>query len=198
MPSFATIVRLAAMVSYLCLVLPVMWMLTVFRLVHGSLRKLGLPNRWLPLDVVSWLFSRGVLFFSGVEVEIRGAQNVAKLPVTVFMPNHSSGLDPFLVTGTAPMNPVFVFKRELIFYFPPVFLMGWIYGHIPIVRSKRESAINSLSKAAKKISKYHRSVCIFPEGTRSVDGKVFFLSAFLCFEQTRKGFAIEVRAVLHG
>lgn len=65
--------------------------------------------------------------------------------------------------------------------------MGWIYGHIPIVRSKRESAINSLSKAAKKISKYHRSVCIFPEGTRSSDGKVMTLKSgpFYMAEEAR-------------
>jgi 1-acyl-sn-glycerol-3-phosphate acyltransferase len=148
----ASILRFASLASYLCLVLPVMWSLTWLRLVHGLLRKLGLPNRWLPLDVVSNLFGRGVLFLAGVEVDVRGRAGVPR-DVTIFMPNHASGLDPFLMTGTAPMNPVFVFKRELIFYFPPVFFLGYIYGHIPISRGKRDSAINSLSKAAKKVSK---------------------------------------------
>ncbi len=148
----SAVIRFVALSSYLCLVLPLMWALTWLRLFHGLLRKMGLPNRWLPLDIVSCVFSRGVLFLSGVEVDVRGRSQVPK-DVTIFMPNHASGLDPFIVTGTAPMNPVFVFKRELMFYFPPVFLMGYIYGHIPISRTKRDSAIDSLNKAARKISK---------------------------------------------
>lgn len=27
---------------------------------------------------------------------------------------------------------MFIFKRELMFFFPPIFLMGYIYGHVPI------------------------------------------------------------------
>ena len=88
------------------------------------------------------------------------------------MGNHSSGLDPFIVTSQAPINPTFIFKRELMLYFPPIFVLGWLFGHIPIARTKRESAINSLRKAAKKMKKYERTICIFPEGTRAKDGKL--------------------------
>ena len=170
------LVRLVALGCYLCLVLPAMWLAILFRLVHWAFRLVGVPNRWLPLDVISYLFARGVLVLTGMEPEILGRERVP-LDATIFMPNHSSGLDPFLLTGTSPVNAVFVFKRELMYLFPPVFLLGRFYGHIPISRSKRDSAINSLSKAAKKIAKYRRSVCIFPEGTRSQDGALLPLKS---------------------
>ena len=161
--------RFIALLSYLLLALPFMWLCVPFRLIHGLLRLLGVPNAWLPLDLVTWAFCRGLLFFAGAKVQVIGAERV-KGTHSIIMGNHSSGLDPFLLSATCPLMPLYIFKRELIFLFPPLFMLGYVYGHVPIVRSSREKAIIALAKAAKKAQKFHRSLCIFPEGTRTNNG----------------------------
>lgn len=52
---------------------------------------LGLPNDYLPLDLLAWLFARGVLLFGGVEVELLGAERVKRGEATILMGNHTSG-----------------------------------------------------------------------------------------------------------
>lgn len=167
----AVFLRTLALVAYLILVVPLMWIGVILRVLHGPLRMLGVPNQWLPLDVIASLFAQGIMIIWGVEVDAIGKDRV-KSESTIFMANHSSGLDPFIIAGSAPLTPLFIFKRELMFYFPPVFLLGYLYGHVPIRRKNRDDAIKSLQKAARKVKKYHRSICIFPEGTRTTDGKL--------------------------
>jgi 1-acyl-sn-glycerol-3-phosphate acyltransferase len=43
---------------------------------------------------------------------------------------------------------------------------------VPINRTNLGSAINSLTKASKKIAKYGRAVAIAPEGTRTPNGEL--------------------------
>eukprot|EP01119_Soliformovum_irregulare_P016531 TRINITY_DN4797_c0_g1_i1.p1 TRINITY_DN4797_c0_g1~~TRINITY_DN4797_c0_g1_i1.p1 ORF type:complete len:180 (+),score=48.18 TRINITY_DN4797_c0_g1_i1:438-977(+) len=69
--------------------------------------------------------------------------------------------------GYTPITPKFIFKKSLLyiaFYFFP---LAYCYGHIPIDRSNRAKAIESVNKAGDQIKKYNRSICISPEGTRS-------------------------------
>lgn len=54
----------------------------------------------------------------------------------------------------------FVFKKSLLLWAPFIMVLAWFYGHIPINRGNRQSAINSLIEAGKKIAKYKRSVYI--------------------------------------
>ncbi len=96
--------RFVALSAFLALVLPVMWCATILRLLHNPLRWLGLPQDWLPLDVISILFVRGMLFFGGIELDIRGWERL-KPHGTIYMANHTSGLDPFIVAGAAPEFP---------------------------------------------------------------------------------------------
>jgi 1-acyl-sn-glycerol-3-phosphate acyltransferase len=83
-------------------------------------------------------------------------------------------MDPFLVAGTSPIMPVFIFKRELMWMMPPIFLLGWIYGHVPIRRGNREvrvrvvtlvqsrfvcTAHNLLQSAIKSLNKARMPSC---------------------------------------
>ena len=60
------VVRFIALVCYLILVLPLMWISTVLRLFHGTLRFIGVPNHLLPLDVIRYLASLYVRFGFGL------------------------------------------------------------------------------------------------------------------------------------
>jgi 1-acyl-sn-glycerol-3-phosphate acyltransferase len=127
------------------------------------------------LDTIQTYWARSLVFVSGIRVEVEGYDHL--LPFTsagkavLFMPNHASGLDPFILRGYLPMAPRFIFKRSLMLQLPPIFVLGYLLGHIPINRSNRGSAIQSLSSAAEKL-KERQSILIFPEGTRSKTGKL--------------------------
>jgi 1-acyl-sn-glycerol-3-phosphate acyltransferase len=68
-----------------------------------------------------------------------------------------------------PNNVRFIYKKSISIV--PIF--GWamyLSGYIPIDRKNGRAALVSLRDAAKRIKKGY-SVAIFPEGTRSDDGK---------------------------
>lgn len=92
----------------------------------------------------------------------------------VYVFNHSTNLDPFIMTTGLPANCRFIHKRELSF----VPLLGqalYCSGHISINRGDRSKAVNSLKHAEEFLTQpvdVGGSICIAPEGTRTRDGKL--------------------------
>lgn len=88
--------------------------------------------------------------------------------------NHSTNLDPFIMTSALPANCRFVHKRELTM----VPLLGqalYCSGHISINRADRSKAVESLKGAEdflKKPLHLGGSIGIAPEGTRTRDGNL--------------------------
>ncbi len=109
-----------------------------------------------------------MLFCAGTKIEQIG--KVAIKSGTVIFSNHQSYFD-ILVLYSIFENPIsFVAKRELAWIFP---LGAWIAlsGGIFISRKankKEAERINTVVNAIKR----GRNIVIFPEGTRSDDGKV--------------------------
>jgi 1-acyl-sn-glycerol-3-phosphate acyltransferase len=86
------------------------------------------------------------------------------------MPNHQSNFDIPVLLGCLPVQFRWLAKAEL--FKIPIFGRGMRgCGYISIDRSNRKSAFQSLTEAATKI-RNGVSVLIFPEGTRSWDGKI--------------------------
>ena len=86
------------------------------------------------------------------------------------MANHQSNFDIPVLLAHLPLQFRWLAKAEL--FKIPVFgraMRGC--GYISIDRSDRESAFQSLAKAAATI-KDGTSVLVFPEGTRSLDGMI--------------------------
>lgn len=88
----------------------------------------------------------------------------------IFFANHASLLDPPLLVSTLPSRPVFIAKQELR-WVPVLGWAIWLAGFILIDRCHRRRAYASLDDAAERI-RAGQSVAIFPEGTRSWDGRV--------------------------
>lgn len=87
----------------------------------------------------------------------------------VVVANHQSTLDILLISNI-PHEMKWVAKKEL-FKIPWV---GWSFslvGDIPIERGDSSSAVNVLEKAERYLER-GVSVMLFPEGTRSRDGKL--------------------------
>ncbi|HEY7111446.1 MAG TPA: lysophospholipid acyltransferase family protein [Thermoanaerobaculia bacterium] len=100
---------------------------------------------------------------------IEGAGAVDRRAAHVFVANHSSYTDVFLVVRL-PWEMKWLSKRS-IFSIP---LLGWqlrIAGDVPIVRGDRDSARDAMAKM-RRILERGVSVILFPEGTRSPDGRL--------------------------
>jgi 1-acyl-sn-glycerol-3-phosphate acyltransferase len=86
------------------------------------------------------------------------------------MCNHQSNFDIPVLLGCLPVQFRWLAKAEL--FKIPIFGRGMrSAGYISIDRFNQKSAFESISQAAQRI-KGGVSVMIFPEGTRSTDGKI--------------------------
>ncbi len=116
------------------------------------------------------LWSKVALLVSGVRLETYGAEHIPKDRPAIFASNHASQFDILVLYLALPVQFRFVVKKEL-FKIP---LFGQAMrraGYIPIDRSGGKAALMSLKKAAEAI-RNGTSVVVFPEGTRSVDGRL--------------------------
>jgi len=114
-------------------------------------------------------FAGSILFAAGAKVEVELKGIIDKNKDYIIVSNHLSYLDIPVLMKTVPKNIRFVYKKSLTMI--PIF--GWalyLGGYIPIDRSNARNAIVSLKKAALKL-KNRISIVMFPEGTRSIDGK---------------------------
>lgn len=116
------------------------------------------------------LWSRILLFLSGVTVEIKGAENLLQDSPQILASNHRGAFDILALQGFIPIQFRWVAKKSL-FKIP---IIGWsmsLAGYVSIDREKAGSAYKSIERAAEKVKK-GASVLIFPEGTRSAAGNL--------------------------
>ena len=121
--------------------------------------------------LVTKLFSKGVLFISGVKLVITGLENINPLGTYVFVSNHSSQFDIPAVQSAAPVHISIIYKKEI----NKIPLFGWqmmLGPYIVIDRKNAEKAIASIQKAKKLMNTKKISVHIFAEGTRSKTGEI--------------------------
>jgi 1-acyl-sn-glycerol-3-phosphate acyltransferase len=122
------------------------------------------------IHFIARLWAKTILALSGTRVEVIGAENVQLEKPQIFMSNHQSDFDIFVVLGFIPGQFRWIAKKEL--FKIPVFGGAMRNaGYIEIDRQNHEKAMISLDIAAQKIRE-GKSVMTFPEGTRSKDGIV--------------------------
>ena len=124
--------------------------------------------------LMSWIainWSKTILKIGKIKFNINGLKNIDLRKNYFFVPNHESALDIPLVFASIPMHVVSVAKIEL----SRIPFFGWSMiagGHFFVDRSNHKKAMKSIEKARISMNKNPRSVFLFPEGTRSPDGKV--------------------------
>lgn len=114
----------------------------------------------------------GVLFAmraAGVRVRVEGLENIPP-GVCVFVANHTSNADPPAVVGAIPRRVALLAKRE-IFRVPIVASALRLASFVPVDRANREAALASVEKTIEHLRK-GVSFLIYPEGTRSPDGRL--------------------------
>jgi 1-acyl-sn-glycerol-3-phosphate acyltransferase len=124
-------------------------------------------------DPLLWFarpWARLIAWSCGVSVAAEGAGRIPRGRPCVYMSNHQSHFDVPALILALPGQYRILAKREL--FFIPIFGWAlWLAGCVPVDRSRRERAIESVNRAAEKVRR-GRSVLIFAEGTRSVDGSL--------------------------
>jgi 1-acyl-sn-glycerol-3-phosphate acyltransferase len=119
-----------------------------------------------------WAGINGVMFFVkavGVRVRVVGK---ARIPpgTCLFVANHTSSADAPAVVGAIPRRIAILLKASL-FKYPIVGQAFLLVRFIPVKRGERNSALESLEKAIESL-RSGQSFLIYPEGTRSPDGRL--------------------------
>ncbi len=98
----------------------------------------------------------------------RGLENLPETGGGLMLINHQSSLDPFLA-GLALHRPISYVARDTLFPLPVV---GWILRRTYVLPINREAAGSRIIKAIIHRMEHGFLVGMFPEGTRSHDGRV--------------------------
>ena len=116
-------------------------------------------------------WSWGVLKIGGVRLRIRQVGHLDPHQTYIFMANHQSNIDiPVLVQALAPSQLRWMAKRELLRV--PFFGWAlWASKHIVLKRARSKDVAAAITSACEKLAQ-GISVVVFPEGTRSTDGRL--------------------------
>src|SRR3989442_11782057 len=105
----------------------------------------------------------------GVKIRVEGLEHIPP-GVCLFVANHTSSADAPAVVGAIPRR-IAILLKESLFKWPIVGQAFLAARFIPVNRSARESAISSVERATEAL-KAGQSFLIYPEGTRSLDGRL--------------------------
>ncbi len=123
-------------------------------------------------DPIYWAGVKGVMFFvraAGVRVRVEGLERIPA-GVCLFVANHTSAADAPAVVGAIPRR-ISIILKESLFQWPIVGQAFRSAKFIPVNRKVHESAIASVEKATEAL-RSGQSFLIYPEGTRSPDGRL--------------------------
>lgn len=123
-------------------------------------------------DPIYWGGVKGVMFFVravGVRVRVKATERIPK-DACLFAANHTSSADAPAIVGAIPRRVAILLKESLFKW--PIVGQAFRSAHfIPVNRGARDSAIASVEKATEAM-KAGQSFLIYPEGTRSPDGRL--------------------------
>lgn len=124
---------------------------------------------------------------------VHGKENVPESGAFLLVSNHQSFLDP-LFCGILLKRPLYFLARNTLFKNR---FFGWLIASMNTIPVRRgEADISAIKTVISKLKAGH-GVCLFPEATRTKDGKIAaFKPGFglLC----RRGFAAVVPTVIDG
>lgn len=114
--------------------------------------------------------ARTAVWLAGIKIEMEGRERLDPAKTYVFMANHVSNVDPPVIIPSLPARTSVLVKKEL-FRIPVLGRAMKLGSLVPVDRSNREAAIASMHEAA-EVVRSGINMTIFPEGTRSYDGRL--------------------------
>ena len=133
----------------------------LFALITGNVK---------PLYWVSTRLAHLGVRLAGVKIEVRGREHLRPGRTCIFMSNHVSNLDPPVLIPVISGRCSVLVKKEL-FRIPILGTGMKVADLVPVDRGDREAAIESVN-AAIQVLRQGLHMVVFPEGTRSGDGRL--------------------------
>ena len=124
-----------------------------------------------PLMAIGLWSARLSLRVLGIEVEVSGRERIDPRTPSVFMPNHASFIDGPLVLTLIPGHARAIVKKSIL----QVPIAGTAMRHagfVPVDRKGAERGKRSISRAVSLMRSRGYSFLVFPEGTRTRDGRL--------------------------
>lgn len=152
---------------------------------------LGMPYSFLVGDisrlyrVAMWIANTGVRA-AGIRIEVEGLEHVPQDRHCIFMCNHVSNLDPPVVLPLLPGRCSVMLKKVLMRI--PILGTAMRMGKfIPVERGSRRDAAQASVAAAADALRSGLNILVFPEGTRSKNGRLaeFKKGPFFLAQQTQ-------------
>ncbi|KAI9010855.1 hypothetical protein CLU79DRAFT_772993 [Phycomyces nitens] len=129
-------------------------------------------------DLTNWsvarLYYHLTYIFLGVSVKVEGAENLKVEGPAVYVCNHQSSMDVFVMGSVFPKATSVVAKKAIKYY--PI--LGWymtLSNAIFLDRKNRDSAVKEAQKASDDIHRKNTNVWLFPEGTRGHESEITML-----------------------
>jgi 1-acyl-sn-glycerol-3-phosphate acyltransferase len=134
--------------------------------------------------VTMWIIRTG-LRAGGIRVEVVGRERVPNGQSVIFLCNHVSNLDPPVVLPALPGRCSVLLKKELM-SIPILGRAMRMAQFVPVQRGSRRDAAQASVSAAAAALRAGLNMLVFPEGTRSRDGRLspFKKGPFFLAQQT--------------
>ncbi len=166
-------------------------MLFVYGIFGGAVGILGVPYSFLirdigPLYRLAMRIMHAGVVAGGIRVEIVGKENLLAGRSCIFMSNHVSNLDPPVLMPSLPGRSSILLKKSLM-GIPVLGTAMRMAKFVPVERGSNVEAAKASIAAAASALREGLNIIVFPEGTRSVDGrlKVFKKGPFFLAEDTK-------------
>src|SRR5271168_657269 len=137
---------------------------------------IGIPYTLLVGDitrlyrVAMWITNAGVRA-AGIKIEISGFENIPTGRSCIFMSNHVSNLDPPVTIPLLPGRSSVLLKKELM-NIPILGKAMHLAKFVPVERGSRRDAAQASVEAAADALRSGLHILVYPEGTRSPDGRL--------------------------
>jgi len=143
-------------------------------IVYMALCLLLVPSRYLRIlagNVYGKLIGRNVLRTCSIRPVIANLSRVDGRRPALYVCNHASTADMWVGMWLCPFSGCGVAKKEVarIPFFGQAYFLS---GHLMLDRGNRERAIASMERVKKVVQRHGLSLWMWPEGTRSRDGRL--------------------------
>lgn len=168
--------------------------------IYIVLAILCLPSRVLRIklgNIYGSAVGPVVIRIVGSRAQVQDYDRIKSSRPAIFLSNHTTGLDPLIAIWLCPLGGCGVAKKEIA----RVPFFGWAYllsGHLLIDRSNQERAIASMKAIAQLVRQHQLSIWIWPEGTRSRNGRMLPLKKGFAHLALQTGLPIVPIVVHHG
>jgi len=154
--------RTIALVLFYILLVILITPFIVFCMLTGWRNPLIAVGQW------AMRVSRRIL---GIKVEVSGLDRTDPRMALIFMPNHISFLDGPMLEMLIPGAARVVLKKSIL-RIPVVGLAMRFVGFVPVDRKGIRGGKQSIETAGRLMRERGYSYLVFPEGTRSRDGRI--------------------------